>query len=105
MPAEPQPLHDDMVDASHLISYTHTHTSEPLCTLEVKPRDQIKHVLGDYPLDAKLRGFSVEYEPEPELADDMVTQITCIRIGKKYRLHIHIANFGNKPIKVIVRQL
>lgn len=105
MQGEPEQLNDDMVDASHLISYKTVSTAKPLCSVEVKPLDQQRHTLGDYSPDERLKGFSVEFSPDPDPENSVVTQISNTKVGKKYRLHLHVANFGSKAVTAIVHQL
>jgi len=100
-----EPLHDGMVDASHLISYTRADKSSPLCTIKIKPQEQSRHLLGEYAQGARLRGFSAEVAPDPDPANSLVTQITNIVMGGKHRLFLQIANYGSKAVTAVVRQL
>jgi hypothetical protein len=102
MQGEIEPLREGMVDASHLIS-NEPATSAPICTLQVKPRDQTRCTLGFYKPGARLRGFSVELDREAD--DTVATVITNIRVGSKLRLDLHVSNFGDKPLKATAREL
>jgi len=74
-------------------------------TITVKPRDQLRVPLGNY-TDAKLaKGFSIEFDPEPDPQDSVVAHITSLGTVKQYRLVLHVANFGDTPVTAIVTEL
>src|SRR5688572_24163275 len=105
MQGKSEPLGDERVDASHLISSKPAQATVPICTLEVKPGEQPRCVLGDYDPSARLKGFTDKHTPDPEPKNSVVTQITNITIAKKQRLHLHVANYGSKTVTAIVREL
>ncbi|HEY5805810.1 MAG TPA: hypothetical protein VIS56_00305 [Candidatus Saccharimonadales bacterium] len=101
-----EPPNDNEMDASHLLSDDKPkRTAPPLCTLTVGPAQQLRATLGDYPPGHKLRGFSVEINPDPEPEGAIVTQITNLKVKGKYRLVLHVANYGIKTVTATAREL
>lgn len=93
-------------DASHLITNEKAKEPSPaICTIDVKPTEQKSCFLGEYPRDAKLRGFSVEIDPEPDPENSVVTHVINMGDSKKHKLHLEIANFSNKRITATVREI
>lgn len=95
--------YDDIIDMSHLISDKKP-SGEPMAEVEVKPKDQVRILLGEFRSDNQPRGFSVEYSPNPEPHNSMVSRVTSLEstIADSQKLILHIANYGTKDTKAKV---
>lgn len=74
-------------------------------SLEVGPLEQKSIVLGSYLAKKLTKGFSVEYAPEPDPPDSVVTQITDTGSATESRFVLHIANFGDRVIVAKIKKL
>lgn len=95
--------YDDIVDVSHLISKQSG--GKPLVEIEVKPKDQVRVMLGNFTQQNHPKGFSVEYSPSPDPENSMVSRVTSLESADHQRLILHIANYGSKPRKAAVTTL
>lgn len=66
--------------------------------LEVKPQEQPSLLLGKFTSEQPAKGFSIQLDPDPDPAESIVTQITRLGTDKRYRLILHIANYGAKTV-------
>lgn len=73
-------------------------------SLTIEPGQQSKMSLGCFgPKPAK--GFSIEFNPESESSESVVTQITAIGSASHYELILHVANYGYRLIEAEVWQI
>lgn len=70
--------------------------------LEVKPQEQPHLVLGVYSSKRPAKGFSIEYTPEPESTDSLVSQIYQVGDDEHYKLILQIANYGTDTVRAEV---
>lgn len=94
--------YDDIIDMSHIILKQAGSKSRPLVEIEVKPKDQVRVLLGEFTQQNHPKGFSVEYSPSPDPENSMVSRVTSLESAKHQKLILHIANYGSKPIKSFV---
>jgi len=73
--------------------------------LEVKPQQQPKISLGVFGADSPAKGFSVEFSPEPESSESLVTQVAYVGTSKRYELILHITNYGSKTVDAKIWQI
>lgn len=97
--------YDDIVDMSHLISKQTSSKSKALVEIVVKPKDQVRVLLGEFTQQNHPKGFSVEYSPNPDPENSMVSRVTSLESAKHQKLILHIANYGSKPTKAAVATL
>lgn len=95
----------DIVDVSHLISSQTSGNGKSLVEVEVKPKDQVRVLLGEFTPQNQPRGFSVEYSPSPDPENSMVSRVTSLESADRQKLILHIANYGEKPTKATVTTL
>jgi hypothetical protein len=95
--------YDDIIDMSHLISDKKS-AGQPLAEVEVKPKDQVRILLGEFTSSNQPRGFSVEYSPNPDPDNSMVSRVTSLESAgaDSQKLILHIANYGSKGTKAKV---
>lgn len=91
----------DIVDVSHLISNQASGAGKSLVEVEVKPKDQVRVLLGEFTAQNQPRGFSVEYTPSPP-ENSMVSRVTSLESADHQKLILHIANYGEKSTKAKV---
>lgn len=91
----------NIVDVSHLILRQAQGDGKSIAEVEVKPKDQVRVLLGEFTPQNYPRGFSVEFTPHPD--NSMVSRVTSLESGDRQKLILHIANFGEKPVSGIVR--
>lgn len=105
---EESPFNDFDLDmnATHLISDTPRDKQAALVEkLDVKPGEQRRIALGSFTKDDPAKGFSVELSPDPEPAGSVVTEVSSLGTSRRYRLVLHIANYGNKTASAEVWRL
>lgn len=66
--------------------------------LEVKPQEQPHLVLGVFSSKQPAKGFSIEYKPQPDSTDSVVSQIYKVGDDKHYKLILQIANYGEDTV-------
>lgn len=66
--------------------------------LEVKPQEQPSLLLGNFTSKQPAKGFSIQLDPDPNPAESIVIQITRLGTDKRYRLVLHVANYGTKTV-------
>ncbi|HEV2403391.1 MAG TPA: hypothetical protein VGS08_04270 [Candidatus Saccharimonadales bacterium] len=105
---EKAPFNDFDLDmnAAHLISDLPRHKHANLIgKIEIKPSEQRRVGLGSFTEDKPAKGFSIELNPEPTPADSVVTEVSSLGTSKRYKLVLHIANYGSKTVNAGVWQL
>lgn len=92
----------EVVDLSHLITSKSASKGKPLAEIEVKPKDQVRVLLGEFTDQNHPKGFSVEYATNPDPDNSMVSRVTSLKSANRQKLILHIANYGSKPTKALV---
>jgi len=76
--------------------------------MRVKPRAQSHIALGRFTAADKLKGFSVEFKPEPDPKDSVVTEVVDFGTtgsSSLYSLVLYAVNYGYRPVSIEVRRL
>lgn len=105
---EESPFNDFDLDmnATHLISDAPRPKQAKLIEkLEVKPSEQQRILLGNFTGDKPPKGFSVEVTPDPNPTGSLLTEVTSLGTPGRYKLIMHIANYGTKTVSAEVWQL
>jgi hypothetical protein len=105
---EESPFNDFDLDmnATHLISDTPRNKQAALVEkLDVKPGEQRRVALGSFAKDNSAKGFSIELNPDPTPAGSVVTEVSSLGTSRRYRLVLHIANYGTKTVNAEVWRL
>jgi hypothetical protein len=94
------------VDAMHLLSNRIDNTTGKLLgKLTVKPQGQERMLLGSFTAADKLKGFSIGISPNPDSDGSVVTHIANAGTAEKYKLLLHVINYGTKPITASIWRL
>jgi hypothetical protein len=94
------------LNATHLISDTPRSKKANLVEkVEVKPSEQRRILLGNFTGDKPPKGFSVEVTPDPNPAGSLLTEVTSLGTSGRYKLVMHVTNYGTKTVNVEVWQL
>lgn len=102
------PSNDSGLDlnATRLMSNTPLHRRASfLEKIKVKPGEQQRILLGNFTGDKPPKGFSVEVAPDPNPAGSLFTEVTSLGTTKRYKLVLHVTNYGTKPVVAAVSQL
>jgi hypothetical protein len=105
---EEPPFNDFDLDlnATHLISDAPRSKQANLIEkIEVKPSEQRRILLGSFAGDNPPKGFSVEVTPDPNPIGSVLTEVTSVGTSKRYKLVMHIANYGTRTISAEVWRL
>lgn len=78
-----------------------TNTAQPICKLIIEAHQQPHVSLGSFTADHPPKGFSIHINPDPE-PDAIVAQVTKLGSEWSYELVLHVANYGNRAVKVEV---
>lgn len=91
------------LDTAHLISDTrHSKEASFIKKVELKPTEQQRILLGSFKGDNPPKGFSIELTPDPNPEGSVVTEVTSIGTSKRYKLVLHIANYGINTVSAEV---
>jgi hypothetical protein len=94
------------MNASQLITAAPRHEQAALVEkLNVKPGEQRRVALGSFTKDDPAKGFSIDLSPDPTPVDSIVTEVSSLGTPRRYRLVLHIANYGNKTVSAEVWRL
>jgi hypothetical protein len=93
------------VEAPYLVNARSSIFTKYVGKLEVKSRQQSRLSLGIFSDDDPAKGFSIEFSPEPESLESVVTQITTIGSPKHHELILQVANYGDKSVRGKVWQM
>jgi hypothetical protein len=102
------PFNDFDLDlgATHLIVDAPRHKQASLIEkIEINPNEQRRISLGSFTEYKPPRGFSIELSPDPNPAGSVLTEVTSLGTSKRYKLVLHIANFGTKTVNATVWKL
>jgi hypothetical protein len=72
--------------------------TKPLGTIEVKPREEPHLSLGVFNEAISPKGFSIQVDPAPEPAGSVVTQISTLKMGKRYELVLQVTNHSDQTV-------
>jgi hypothetical protein len=75
------------------------------CELEVKPLQQPRINLGEFTANNPPKGFVIKLTPDPDPPESVVTQIVSLGTDKKYKLILHIANYGSKVLHAKIKPI
>ncbi len=73
--------------------------------IEVQPSEQRHIPLGDFTGRKPPKGFSIELTPDPNPAGSLLTEVTSLGTSSRYKLVLHIANYGTKMVTAEVWRL
>jgi len=71
-------------------------------SVEVRPFNQSRILLGNFTQQKPPKGFAVELTPDPLPADSFTTEVLTSPNETGYRLMMHLANHGNTAITASV---
>lgn len=87
---------------SHFMSHLHGHGSSPIAEVEVKPRQRVPLMLGDFTTDHPPIGFSFEPNSNP---GSLTAQIVVLKTDKGNKFVSYLTNSGKKKVSTKVWQL
>ncbi|MET0779803.1 MAG: hypothetical protein ABWY71_03130 [Candidatus Saccharimonadales bacterium] len=94
------------INATNLISSApRRRQAKLIAQLEVKLGEQQHITLGSFTEASPPKGFSIELTPDPNPAGSVVTEITSLGTAKRYKLVLHIANYGTRAVSAKIWQL
>lgn len=91
------------LSATRLISDTPRSKKASLIEkIELKPTDQRRISLGSFTEDNPPKGFSIEITPDPNPEGSVLTEVTSLGTSKRYKLVLHITNYGINTVRAEV---
>jgi hypothetical protein len=91
------------LNATHLISDTpRSKKASFIEKIELKPTDQRRILLGNFTENNPPKGFSVEITPDPNPEGSVLTEVTSLGTSKRYKLVMHITNYGISTVSAEV---
>lgn len=97
---------DTDIEEVPIVSHTPLHQHLDLVgEIELKPGEQRRILLGEFSKDKPPKGFSVSFVPEPSPAGSMIAEVNSIGTPGRYKLMLHLANYGIRTVSTEVRQL
>ena len=95
-----------LVDANYLLKSAKDSRGSLIGEIEVRSREQTHLKLGVYTEKEHLKGFVIEFTPEPQDEDGIVANISRLdKANGVYELILHIANYDTKTICAEIKQL
>jgi hypothetical protein len=74
-------------------------------TLKIPPAEQYQLSLGFFGTDRPEKGFCVEFSPDPNPVDSVVTELFSIGSPTRYELFLCLANFSDRAVTAEVWQM
>jgi hypothetical protein len=97
---------DLRLNATHLISDTpRSKMASFIEKVELEPTDRRRILLGSFTSNNPPKGFSIEITPDPNPEGSVLTEVTSLGTSKRYKLVMHITNYGVKTVSTEVWQL
>lgn len=97
---------DLSLNATHLINNTPRSKKASLIEeIELKPTNQRRISLGSFTKNSPPKGFSVEITPDPNPEGSVLTEVTSLGTSKRYKLVMHITNYGISTVNAEVWSL
>ncbi len=98
-------MHEYIDNPGFIKGYSPQTPGKLIGKISIEPQEQSRLPLGIFKEPEHLKGFSVEFEPEPFPNGSVVAQITSMAERRGLALTMHIANYSSTPVAVIVRQI
>ncbi|HEU4913794.1 MAG TPA: hypothetical protein VFT16_00100 [Candidatus Saccharimonadales bacterium] len=71
-----------------------------VCTVRIRPHEQVKVLLGDFAKDEIPKGFCIEVTSPVGVDDSITSQVVSVCNGSRVRFFMHIANYSDKTAEV-----
>jgi hypothetical protein len=95
-----------LAEANYLLKSAKGLRGNLIGEIEVRSREQTHIKLGEYTEKEHLKGFVIEFTPEPQDEDGIVANISRLdKTNGIYELVLHIANYDTKTICAEIKQL
>ncbi|HSX06830.1 MAG TPA: hypothetical protein VLG92_03855 [Candidatus Saccharimonadia bacterium] len=94
------------LNVTHLVDNSHrSKKANFIEKVELKPADQRRILLGNFTAGNPPKGFSTEITPDPNPEDSVLTEVTSLGTSERYKLALHIADYGIDTVSAKIWQL